>query len=64
MSNLEFDHALNDDIIRLSELAIALLRLDAMADMGLDVMKVEKSLSEEIRQLRERIEARARDLPD
>jgi hypothetical protein len=58
-----FDHTLNDDIIRLSQLDGALARLGAMRHLGRDMLRIERSILEEMDQLRHRIESRAKHLP-
>ena len=56
-----FDHALNDDMIRLAKLDEALCRLSGMRD--LDTHRIATSLLEEMEQLRHRVDARAKSLP-
>jgi hypothetical protein len=62
-SQAPFDHALNDDMIRLVRLEDALSRLRAMKFLGAQLLKVEKSLLEEMDQLCRRVELRAKALP-
>ena len=58
-----FDHALNDDMIRLAQMELALSRLASMAERRVDMRRIEQSLLHEMASLRERIEVRARQLP-
>jgi hypothetical protein len=53
-----FDHALNDDMIRMAHLELALSRVPAM--QGVDKHQLEQSLLHELASLRHRVESRAK----